>query len=134
MSKVKICGLSCEEDIAAVNRVLPDFAGFVFAPSRRRVDPETAARLKARLDPQIRAVGVFVNEDLEIVAQMYGKGIIELAQLHGDEDDGYTRRLKENCGCQVIKALGVGDKLPPRPVEPDYLLFDTLSEQRGGLG
>jgi len=134
MSKVKICGLSREKDIEAVNRVLPDFIGFVFAPSRRRVDVKTAALLNEMLDPQIGAIGVFVNESIEKVADIYKNGIIDLVQLHGDEDDGYIKRLKSYCGCPVIKAVGVGSVLSSLPVESDYLLFDTLSEQRGGTG
>jgi len=134
MSKVKICGLSRPDDIAAVNRALPDFIGFVFASSRRRVDIKTAARLKEKLDPRIEAVGVFVNEDIEAVIQIYKNGVIDLAQLHGEESGAYVRRLKESCGCRVIKAIGIGNTLPALPVEPDYLLFDTLSGQRGGIG
>lgn len=134
MSKVKICGLSRMEDIAIVNRMLPDFIGFVFAPSRRRVDRKTAALLKENLDPRIEAAGVFVNENIDNIAELYKTGIIDLAQLHGDENGGYIRRLKEMCGCRVIKSVGIGDTLPPLPGEPDYLLFDTLSEQRGGTG
>ena len=134
MSRVKICGLSREEDVEAVNRELPNYIGFVFAPSRRRVDRITAAALKQRLDPRIEAVGVFVNEEINIVAEVYNDGIVDLVQLHGDEDSGYIRRLKDNCGCPVIKAVGIGDVMPSLPVEPDFLLFDTLSEQRGGIG
>jgi len=134
MSKVKICGLSREEDIIAVNHALPDFIGFVFAPSRRRVDIATAAMMKAKLDPRIKTVGVFVNEEVSAVTEIYQNGIIDMAQLHGDEDDGYIKRLKDTCGCPVIKAVGVDDALPSLPVGLDYVLFDTLSEQRGGTG
>ena len=134
MTKVKICGLSRMEDIEAVNRALPDFIGFVFAPSRRRVDRVKAAALKQQLDPRIAVVGVFVNESIETVSNIYQDGVIDLVQLHGDEDSGYIRRLKKDCGCPVIKAVGIGDAMPSLPVDPDYLLFDTLSEQRGGIG
>jgi len=136
MSKIKICGLSRVCDIAVVNRVKPDFVGFVFAPSRRRVDVKTAAALKQILDPGIEAAGVFVNEDIAVVSEIYRNGIIDLAQLHGDEDDEYIRRLKADCGCKVIKAVGVGDVFPVSelPVGADYLLFDALSARRGGTG
>ena len=134
MSKVKICGLSRIEDIDAVNRALPDFIGFVFAQSRRQVDERTAAMLKEKLDHRIEAVGVFVNQEIETIANLYQSGIIDLVQLHGDEDDQYIRRLKESCGCRVIKAIGVGSALPPLANEPDYLMFDTLSDRRGGIG
>ena len=134
MTKVKICGLSRVEDIIAVNSAKPDFIGFVFAPSRRRVELKTAAMLKERLDAQIKAVGVFVNEEIEIIADLCRNGIIDMIQLHGDEDAETVMRLKELCGCPVIKAIGVGSELPALPDVPDYLLFDTLSEQRGGTG
>ena len=134
MSKVKICGVSRAEDIDAVNRALPDFIGFVFAPSRRRVNIKTAAILKDRLDLRIQAVGVFVNEDIKSITAICKNKIIDLVQLHGDEDAEYIRRLKEICGYRVIKAIGVGDTVPFLPVEPDYLMFDALSDQRGGIG
>jgi phosphoribosylanthranilate isomerase len=134
MSKVKICGLRRPEDVAAVNRARPDYAGFVFAPSRRRIDRETAASLKAGLAVGIQTVGVFVNEELTTIADFCREGIIDLVQLHGDEDSGYIRRLKETCGCPVIKAVPVGSALPVLPEGADYLLFDTASTQRGGSG
>jgi len=134
MVKVKICGLSRVLDIEAVNRALPDYIGFVFAPSRRRVDVETAAMLKQKLDARIKAVGIFVNEDIDNAAEIYKEEIIDIVQLHGDEDDDYIRHLKEKCGCPVIKAVGVGDALPSLPTGSDYLMFDTLSAQRGGGG
>ncbi|MDR1701382.1 MAG: hypothetical protein LBR56_01245 [Sporomusaceae bacterium] len=87
MSKIKICGLTRAEDIDAVNRVLPDYIGFVFAPSRRQVSAELAARLKEKLDERIKAVGVFVDEPLENVGEIYRRGIIDLVQLHGDENN-----------------------------------------------
>ena len=134
MSKVKICGLSRMEDIIAVNKALPDYIGFVFAPSRRQVDERTAAALKERLDTRITAVGVFVNEKAEIAANLYRGGVIDMVQLHGGEDSDYVARLKDLCGCPVIKAIGIGHVLPLLTDKPDYLLFDTLSEQRGGTG
>jgi phosphoribosylanthranilate isomerase len=134
MTKIKICGLSRPEDIETVNRLLPDFIGFVFAPSRRNVDVKTASQLRKNLDSRIEAVGVFVNENIGTIKNIYQDNIIDIVQLHGDEDDEYIRQLKEHCNCPVIKAVGIGDMLPTLPAAPDYLLFDTRSEQRGGIG
>ena len=138
MSRIKICGLCCVEDIGAVNRVLPDYIGFVFAPSRRRIDIETAAILKEKLDTRIKAVGVFVNEDINAISDIVKKNsVIDLIQLHGDENDLYIEQLKKVCDCPVIKAFGIGgdsDTLPAVPNKADYLLFDAISEQRGGVG
>jgi phosphoribosylanthranilate isomerase len=141
MGKVKICGLSRMVDVEAANHAMPDFVGFIFAEkSRRCISEQTAASLKERLDARIEAVGVFVNQDLDFVASLYAKGTIDLAQLHGDEDDSYTARLRgqtdgrRESPLRVIRAVGVGGALPPLPMDADFLLFDTASEQRGGIG
>ena len=95
MTKIKICGLKRIEDIEAVNELCPDYVGFVFADfSHRYVDKETAVRLKGRLDPRIKAVGVFVNEDYNYVAELLNEGVIDIAQLHGDEDEVYIEKLR----------------------------------------
>ena len=134
MTKVKICGLRRVEDINAVNSALPDYIGFVFAPSRRRLDERAAAMLKERLDRRIRAVGVFADQEIGTISGLYRNGVIDMAQLHGGEDAGYIAKLKGRCDCPVIKAVGIGDTLPPLPEGPEYLLFDTLSAERGGTG
>ena len=134
MTKVKICGLSRTEDAKAVNCSLPDYCGFVFAESSRRVDADTAAKLKKELDSSIEAVGVFVNEDIEVISKLYSRGTIDMVQLHGDEDALYIERLKDSCGCRVIKSIAVGDTVPPIPDGPEYLLFDSMSVRRGGTG
>ena len=134
MTKVKICGLSRPQDLEAVNRAMPDFIGFVFSPSRRQVDEKQAAMLKAMLDPRIKGVGVFVNESIEYIAGLHERSIIDWAQLHGEEDTAYMRRLRKRCGCPIIKSVGVGSQVPALPEGADFLLFDTLSPQRGGTG
>ncbi|MCL1919038.1 MAG: phosphoribosylanthranilate isomerase [Peptococcaceae bacterium] len=132
-SAVKICGLSRPEDIDIANRVLPEFIGFVFAESRRRIDTATAAKLKERLDPRIQAVGVFVNEDMNTIVNLCADGIIDLIQLHGDEDALYIEKLRKYCkhyGCKIIKAVKIGATLPALPEGADYLLFDTAPAGR----
>lgn len=95
ITKVKICGLSRPEDIAVVNGLHPDYIGFVFADfSHRYVDKETAVILKSQLDPGIQAVGVFVNEDVHFVAELMNEGVIDIAQLHGREDNDYIAELR----------------------------------------
>lgn len=106
MTKIKLCGLSRPEDIETANRLRPDYVGFVFArKSRRFVSPEQAARLKAILDPEIQAVGVFVNESPEIVAELLEQRVIDIAQLHGSEDKAYLRRMRELTKRPLIQAF-----------------------------
>lgn len=134
MSKVKLCGLRRMEDIEAANRCRPDYIGFVFAKSRRQVDAETAATLRAALDAGIAPVGVFVNQEPAYIADLITRGIIDIAQLHGEEDEAYIQTLRSLCNCPIIKALGVGKSVPTVPAGADYALFDSLSVQRGGTG
>lgn len=134
MTKIKICGLSRPQDIEAANALAPEYIGFVFAESRRKIAPADAERLRKSLAPGIAAVGVFVNETPQQVAALLHSGIIDMAQLHGDEDAAYIAALRALTAAPIIRAVPVGRSLPPLPVEADYLLFDTASQQRGGTG
>lgn len=108
MTKIKLCGLTRPEDMAAANTLEPDFVGFVFAPkSRRYVTAEEAKSLRSQLSPAIRAVGVFVDEAPERVAALLEAGIIDLAQLHGREDEGYVERLRALTSKPIIQAFQV---------------------------
>ena len=135
MTKIKICGLSRIEDIAAVNAARPDYIGFVFAASRRQVDRETARALKQALDPGIAAVGVFVNHPVAEIIALANQGIIELIQLHGDEDEANVRLLQAQTGLPVIRALRISRPADIRATAADYRLFDTYDpSQYGGSG
>ena len=108
MTKIKLCGLTRPEDIRAANALKPEFVGFVFAPkSKRYVSPGQARELKALLSPQIQAVGVFVNEEADTVAELLNGGIIDLAQLHGSEDGDYIRQLRSRTDRPVIQAFRI---------------------------
>ena len=127
MTKVKICGLSRLEDIEMVNQLLPDYIGFVFAKSRRQIDAQIAGQLKKRLNPKMTAVGVFVDEEIEIIAQLVDEQVIEMVQLHGTEDETYLRKLQACIQVPIIKAIAVSGKHPiadPKDSLADYLLFD----------
>lgn len=129
MTKIKFCGLKREADIEAANALKPDFIGFVFAKdSRRYISPENAAVLKSRLSPEISAVGVFVNERPESIASLLDKGVIDLAQLHGDEDEAYISRLKELTGNPVIKAFRISsasEAVKASASSADMILLDS---------
>lgn len=138
MTGIKICGISRIDDIEAVNRHLPDYIGFVFAKSKRMVSLEEAAVLKKLLNPSIKTVGVFVNEDTDKIIRLCNLKIIDAIQLHGDEDKAYILGLKEKVGIPVIKAVRVRTKQDIKDAENlpcDYLLLDTYKENAyGGTG
>ena len=128
MTKIKLCGLSQPCDIEVVNKLKPEYIGFVFAPeSRRYVTPEKAAELKGLLAPSIRAVGVFANEASENVAILLSSGVIDMAQLHGDEDEGYIKNLRTLTDKPIIKAFCIGNEADISNSEQssaDYILLD----------
>ena len=110
MTVVKICGIRRKEDVECLNRARPDMAGFVFyKPSRRCVSIEQAVSLRNGLDPSIRAVGVFVDEDPRVVADAVDSGAIDMVQLHGCEDEEYIRGLRKMTDAPMIKAFVLRD-------------------------
>ena len=95
MTKIKMCGLSRIEDIETVNQIFPEYIGFVFAEkSRRFITFEKAAELKKHLHKNIMAVGIFVNENPKTIANLLDNEIIDIAQLHGKENNYYINNIK----------------------------------------
>ncbi|MDR0390038.1 MAG: phosphoribosylanthranilate isomerase [Spirochaetaceae bacterium] len=131
MARIKICGLFRDEDIDYANEAGPDYIGFVFAPGRHQICPARAARFRERLDKNIVPVGVFVNQAIDGIAALFRDKVIGMAQLHGDEDARYIRRLRESCGVPVIKVFRVERPYDPLPAAgeaaclADYCLVDS---------
>lgn len=129
MTKIKLCGLYRLCDIQAVNEVLPEYIGFVFAEkSRRYITPETAASFRQQLHPSIQAAGVFVQQQPEVVAELLNTGIVDMAQLHGGEDERYISRLRELTDKPLIKAFrieSVKDIFAAQNSTADYILLDS---------
>ncbi len=138
MTKIKICGLSRKIDIDYANASMPDYIGFVFAPGKRNVSLETAKDLKQKLNKEIKAVGVFVNEPKENIIKACNECVIDIIQLHGDEDNRYINSLREHTENPVIKAVRVKDSEDIKDaamLASDYILFDTYSADKyGGTG
>lgn len=137
MIKIKICGLKRKEDIRYVNELKPDYIGFVFADSKRKVDKDTAKELKNLLDDDIMSVGVFVDEDIKLVTELVKDKVIDIVQLHGNEDENYIRSLKDKLDndVSIIKAIKVKtrkDIIEGIKYDVDYLLLDTYVENMAG--
>ena len=135
MQKIKLCGMMKPCDIEYANRVKPDFVGFIFANTRRKISAAQAKQFREALDAEIPAVGVFVNEDISVITSLVQNGCIDMIQLHGEEDADYIRRLREICDVPVIKAVKVQtvEQIRQAAALPvDYLLLDTY--RKGVLG
>ena len=130
MVKVKICGLKRLEDIEIVNRYKPDYIGFVFADSKRKVTHELAGKLRQNLDSGIIPVGVFVDAGIDEIVDLFNRDIIEIAQLHGNESEDYIINLKQrtNNELKIIKAIEMVDDINLLQYDSshaDYLLMDS---------
>ena len=151
MIRVKFCGIRRTKDIEAVNRLQPDFAGFVFAKSKRQVTKGQAAALKELLDPGIKTIAVLVNMPAEEAAALANSGIADMLQLHGDEDAAYITKLKTLTQVKIIKAIRLqgtetvkairlqgtetDNTLMKDAEQTDFYLFDTfLADTYGGTG
>ncbi len=129
MTRVKFCGLSGLCDIDFANELRPEYIGFVFyAKSRRYVSPEQAEIFRENLAREILSVGVFVDEDLKIVAALANSGVIDMIQLHGCEDCEYILRLRELTGAKIIQAFKIrssSDIFAANCSIADYVLLDA---------
>lgn len=129
MTKIKMCGLSRHCDIDYANEIMPEYIGFVFArKSKRYVSPEKAFELRQNLDKNIIPVGVFVDSDINFVAELVNKEIIDIVQLHGSEDDNYIESLRKLVSVPIIQAFTIGkpediQKAEKSPAE--YILLDS---------
>ena len=130
MVKIKICGIKRLEDIEIVNRYKPDYIGFVFADSKRKVSHDLAKELRNNLDSDIIPVGVFVDSPQDEILKLFDDGIIEIAQLHGSESEQYILDLKKrtNGELKIINAIEMTqeiDLLEYNDSNSDYLLLDS---------
>lgn len=129
MTKIKFCGLSRRCDIEAVNELKPEYIGFVFVKtSKRYVSFEKAEELKSLLDPKIKAVGVFVNEDLKRIEEICDKKVIDIVQLHGLEEEKELNYLRSRIVQPVIKAFCIKKEEDVRQAErspADFILLDS---------
>ncbi|WP_418969070.1 phosphoribosylanthranilate isomerase [Alloscardovia omnicolens] len=127
--RVKLCGLRRMDDIAMANELNPDYVGFVFAEqSRRAISVQQAIELKKALKPTVTVVGVFVDEPIDHVAQLLDSGVIDMAQLHGDEDESYIDQLRSVSAQPIIQALKIrsaNDIAVANASNADYVLLDS---------
>lgn len=130
--RIKICGLTRQEDALAAVELGADALGFVFAPqSKRRVEPDAVAAIVAALPPFVTAVGVFQDQPLDEVNRIVAHCRLDLAQLHGAEDAVFLSGVR----CRTLKALALTrveevQRLADFPGQTAFL----LDSGKGGTG
>ena len=130
MVKIKICGLKRLEDIEIVNRHKPDYIGFVFADSKRKVSHDLARQMKENQDSNIDSVGVLVDASADEILGLFDDGTIDIAQLHGSESEEFIKNLKDKTDNQlkIINAIEMNEGIDLKKYdnsEADYLLLDS---------
>ncbi|MCR5420850.1 MAG: phosphoribosylanthranilate isomerase [Lachnospiraceae bacterium] len=129
MTGIKLCGIKRLEDINTINDIKPEYVGFVFAKtSKRFLEKDEAIRLKKVIDPCIKTVGVFVDEDMESILRLSDAGILDMVQLHGCEDEKYILNIKREINKPVIKAFqvkGREDVVEASECMADHILLDA---------
>ena len=127
MTKIKFCGISRADDILFINELMPDYVGFVFwERSKRFISQEKAIELKSLLNTKIKSVGVFVNAELDKIMSVIK--IIDVIQLHGDEDELYIKNLRSLTNKKIIKAFQIKssqDADAATNSTADYIMLDS---------
>lgn len=134
MSLIKFCGLFQDDDIIYANKLKPDFIGFVFAESRRKVSIEKSIHLKSMLDKNIKSVGVFLNNTYDEIINICSKNIIDIIQIHGNISDEFIDKLKSDTNKIVIKALNIKDLSDILSLEESHADYVLIDSKKAGSG
>jgi phosphoribosylanthranilate isomerase len=135
-TRIKICGITREQDLDAALSAGADAIGFVFyPPSPRFLDDARAAALARRVPAFVTRVGLFVNAEPATVRATLAEVPLELLQFHGEEDAAYCAQF----GRPWIKAARVRPDLDLLEFARRYpgasgLLLDAYVEAYGGAG
>ncbi|WP_276351599.1 phosphoribosylanthranilate isomerase [Cohnella caldifontis] len=140
---VKICGLREEATVRDMDGLPVDYVGFVFAPSKRRVTPEQAGRLRAAaMRTSMRdgnppwTVGVFADPTPEELERTLAAVPLDVVQLHGRETPAYCREIGRRFGVEVWRAMAAEEEGvpagPERLAEYEGAVSAVLIDTAGG--
>ena len=126
---IKLCGLMSEADVKLINEVRPDYCGFIvdYPKSHRSKTCDEVKNLSRLVSSEVKRVGVFVDPNPELPIRMLDRGIIDLAQLHGNESDDMISTIKSATGKPVIKAYIIKNSEDIKTAlnsSADYILLD----------
>ena len=129
MTKIKMCGMMNTSDVIAVKELKVDYAGFILSQGfKRSISYNTFDVLLGYLaDTNIKKVGVFVNESIDLILNRYSDKI-DIIQLHGSEDDIYIEKLKSAVNKPIIKAFKIkteDDVKAAQRSKADMILLDS---------
>ncbi|MGL4574732.1 MAG: phosphoribosylanthranilate isomerase [Burkholderiaceae bacterium] len=142
-TRIKICGLTREQDVACAVAAGADALGFVFyANSPRYVTAERARALISAVPAFVTKVGLFVNAPLDEVVRTVQTAGIDLIQFHGDESPEFCEAVSKAAGRPFVRAFSVGPQTTGQALlnsvssypAASAWMFDTASAGYGGSG
>ncbi|GCB33827.1 phosphoribosylanthranilate isomerase [Bacteroides faecalis] len=132
---IKVCGMREAENIQSLEALgCIDMIGFIFYPQ----SPRFVYELPSYLPAHSQRVGVFVNEDKQVITTYADRFGLNYVQLHSNESPEYCHSLSTH-GIKIIKAFSISNIQDLENVcnyeeVCDYFLFDTKCKQHGGSG
>ena len=133
---IKVCGMRDAENIKQLDQLDIDWMGFIF----HKDSPRDIGRKISYLPQKIKRIGVFVNQNPQVIRDRADQNELHAIQLHGSEPPWYCIHLQQE-GFKVIKSFGIDPdgfipnaQLHAYEGKCDYFLFDTKTEQHGGSG
>ncbi|MDX1829023.1 MAG: phosphoribosylanthranilate isomerase [Lutibacter sp.] len=133
--KIKVCGMRDAENIQSLLALKPDFIGFIFYNKSKRF---VEGFPQVDFPKGIKKVGVFVNENIDVILDKVKKYQLNVVQLHGNETPEYCAKL-HYYKLEVIKAFSVDENFNFNSIlayenSCNYFLFDTKGTNYGGNG
>jgi len=129
-TRIKLCGLTQDEDVGNAVAAGADAIGLVFyPPSPRNLSLAQAARLAALVPPFVATVGLFVNPSAEDLLQAKNAARLSLLQFHGDETPEQCHALAASVNLPFIKAF----RVRPDTTAADLLEYDSICRAGGPL-
>jgi len=133
----KVCGMRDKANVEALAELPIHMVGLNFYPnSKIFISVENDADAFDSISDDISLVGVFVNEEFDVVSEYIDSYQLDYVQLHGGESSMYCKLMKDLAG--VIKVFGIDDDFDFKQTaefeEADYFLFDTKTKDHGGSG
>ena len=136
--RVKVCGVTQEEQLVKLHHIGATFAGLIFYPKSQRYVLRHMTTSQIKKENNVNKVGVFVNASVEEVLQMVDECRLHMVQLHGDETPRYCEKIADYIS--VVKAFRISEsdniawRIKDYMEVCDMFMFDTEGAGYGGTG
>jgi phosphoribosylanthranilate isomerase len=134
--RVKVCGITQQEQLLQLPDTGVSFAGFIFYPKSPRYALRYLTTSQIKKENNLNKVGVFVNASVDEVLQMVDECRLHMVQLHGDETPKYCEKIADYIS--VVKAFrfsetdNIGYRIQEYASYCDMYMFDTEGVGYGG--